>query len=230
MNCIIVEDEQLARNLVESYIGKIPGLKLIASCKNGNEALGILSKSEIDLIITDIQMPSMLGTDMLKSISNLPLVIFTTAYKDFAFEGFELDAVDYLLKPFSFEKFEKAVNKAKLYYDLKSANLQSAELKNSYLTIKADHKLYKVHYEDIKYIEGMREYVSFYTANGRITALMALKNLENNLPKHLFIRCHKSYIVNKNMVQALDGMNLVIGDKHIPVGQSYKDEVLKEVF
>lgn len=230
MNCIIVDDEQLARNLLESYLLKLNGINLVAVCKNGNEALEIIESKSVDLVITDIQMPGLLGTDLIKKIEKGPLVIFTTAYRDYAMEGFELDAVDYILKPFSFERFQKAIQKAQSYFELKGKQIPAADLKTTFLTIKADHKLYKVQYADIRYIEGMREYVSFYTSTGRITALMSLKYLENNLPKEMFVRCHKSYIVNKNMVEALDGHNLVVSGKQIPVGQMYKDDVLREVF
>jgi len=230
MNCIIVDDEQLARNLLENYLSKINSVQLIGVCKNGKEALEILNAKQVDLLITDIQMPEMLGTDMIKSLEKIPLVIFTTAYKDYALEGFELDAIDYLLKPFSFERFQKAIAKAQSYFELKGKQIAAADLKSNYLTIKADHKLYKVQYADIKYIEGMREYVSFYTATGRITALMSLKFLESNLPKDIFVRCHKSYIVNKNMVEAMEGHNLLIQTKQIPIGALYKEAVVAEIF
>ena len=229
MKCIIADDEQLARNLMETYVSKIPYLDLIACCKNGLEVNTILQGKEIDLLITDIQMPEILGTDLIKSLSNPPLVIFTTAYKDYAIEGFELNAVDYLLKPFAFERFLTAVNKAKAIHE-NGHKSQDILLKKDFMTIKADHKLYKVQYLDIKYIEGQREYVSFHTKSGRITALMSLKKLEDSLPSELFIRCHKSYIINKRMVEALEGNSLLIQEKSIPIGQSYKDKVVQEVF
>ncbi|MBI3134233.1 MAG: response regulator transcription factor [Bacteroidetes bacterium] len=230
MNCIIVEDEQPARILLEGYLAQMEHINLVAVCKNAAEALEQINSHSIDLIITDIQMPGMLGTDFIKSLDKIPLVIFSTAYKEYAMDGFELDAVDYLLKPFSFERFQKAILKAQSYFELKGKQVPSADLKTTYLTVKADHKLYKVQYTDIRYIEGMREYVSFYTATGRITALMSLKYLESNLPKEIFVRCHKSYIINKNMVEALDGSNLLVQGKQIPVGQMYKDDVMREVF
>lgn len=229
MKCIIADDEKLARNLVENYVSKIPYLELVASCKNGIEVNNLLQEQEIDLLITDIQMPEILGTDLVKSLSHPPLVIFTTAYKDYAIEGFELSAVDYLLKPFAFERFLTAVNKAKDIHDGQLEN-KDVSLKKDFLTIKADHKLYKVQYKDIRFIEGQREYVSFHTPTGRITALMSLKKLEESLPSELFIRCHKSYIINKTMVSALEGNSLAILDKSIPIGQSYKERVVQEVF
>lgn len=230
MKCIIIDDEKLARNLVEGYASKIPSLEVIAACKNGLEALERLKENSIDLIITDIQMPGLLGTELIKSLTHKPLVIFTTAYKEYAIEGFELEAVDYLLKPFSFERFLKAINKAETMLQPELTHQVSPNFKADYLTIKADHKLYKVQYSDIKYIEGMREYVSFHIPTGRITALLSLKSLEESLPKDLFIRCHKSYIINKKIVEALEGNNLIIGEKSIPIGQSYKENVIKEVF
>lgn len=228
MKCIIADDEKLARSLIESYVNKVPSLELVATCKNGVEAAEILQKEEIDLLITDIQMPELLGTDLVKSLTQPPMVIFTTAYEDYAVEGFELSAIDYLLKPFSFDRFLTAINKAKEQHDVKSS--REVNLKKDYMTIKADHKLYKVQYADITFIEGQREYVSFHVPSGRITALMSLKKLEESLPEALFIRCHKSYIINKTMVEALEGNSLAIAGKSIPIGQSYKEQVVKEVF
>ncbi len=230
MNCIVIDDEQLARNLVESYIAKIPSLTLRGSFKNGLEAKTVADSGEIDLIITDIQMPDLLGTDLIKSLKNAPMVIFTTAYQDYALEGFELQAIDYLLKPFSFERFSNAINKAQELHDLKADSSNNPLFKKNYLTVKADHRLYKIFYDDIKYIEGMREYVSFHIETGRITALMSLKSLEEKLPAPHFIRCHKSFIVNTRLVSALEGNSLILGAKTIPVGQSYKDQVIQKVF
>lgn len=228
IKCIVVDDEKLARSLVENYIEQIPNLELVASCKNGIEATKVLQDEEIDLIITDIQMPGLLGTELVKSLSYRPFVIFTTAYEEYAIEGFELEAIDYLLKPFPFERFLAAVNK--VFSRQETVSEDKLAMKSNYLTIKADHKLYKVQYDDISYIEGMREYVSFHVPNGRITALMSLKNLEESLPADRFIRCHKSYIINKDKVETLEGNALTIQGKLIPIGQSYKDKVIEEVF
>lgn len=229
IKCLIADDEKLARTLIEGYVEKVPFLELVASCKNGIEAAEILQDQEVDLLISDIQMPQLLGTDLVKTLPNPPMVIFTTAYEGYAVEGFELSAIDYLLKPFAFERFLTAVNKAKDHMDSHS-DQESVEMKKDYLTIKADHKLYKVQYTDIKFIEGQREYVSFHVPSGRITALMSLKHLENSLPQDMFVRCHKSYIVNKTMVEALEGNSLAIAGKSIPIGQSYKEKVVKDVF
>ncbi len=230
MKCIVIDDEQLARNLVESYVSKTPFLELVGCYKSGIEALAPIKEHDVDLIITDIQMPELLGTDLIKSLSKKPLVVFTTAYQDYAIEGFELEAVDYLLKPFAFDRFLKSMQKAKELFDLRNSKTNKPHFKAEYLTVKADHKLYKILYTDIKYIEGMREYVSFHISTGRITALMSLKSLEEKLPSEQFIRCHKSFIVNKNIVSALESGNLIIGEKSIPIGQSYKDRVIEEIF
>ena len=228
MKAIIVDDEKLARQLLESYVDQIPNLELVASCKDGIEANAAILEQDVDLVISDIQMPGLLGTELIKSLSSPPMVIFTTAYKDYAVEGFELEAIDYLIKPFPMERFLKAVNKA--FERLELLRGEKLEAKQSYLTIKADHKLYKVQYTDIRYIEGMREYVSFYVPSGRITALMSLKNLEEILPSDTFIRCHKSFIINKNLVETLEGSSLTIQGKSIPIGQSYKEKVVQDVF
>ena len=149
MKCIIIDDEQLARNLVERYVSTIQYLELVGSYKNGIDALNAINENPVDLIITDIQMPDLLGTDFVKSLAKKPLVIFTTAYQNYAVEGFELEAVDYLLKPFSIDRFIKAINKAKSLFDMRNDGASTAEFKNNYLTVKADHKLYKIHFNDI---------------------------------------------------------------------------------
>lgn len=230
MNCILIEDEKLARDLVENYVSKVSYLNLKGTFKSAIEALKFSDLGQIDLIITDIQMPDLLGTEFIKSLPHKGQVIFTTAYSKYAIEGFELEATDYLLKPFSFERFLTAINKAKTKFDTQSPSGETPKFKDKHLTIKADHKLYKVPYDDIQYIEGMREYVSFYIKEKRITALMSLKSLEEKLPHDTFVRCHKSFIVNKNLVSVMEGSNLIIGQKTIPIGQSYKNQVITEIF
>lgn len=231
MNCIIVDDEAPARQLLQGYTGKIPYLTIVGVYKNGKEALRQIEGQSIDLVITDIEMPDLMGTELVRALSPKTQVIFTTAYQEYALKGFELKAVDYLLKPFSFDRFLEAIKRAKEWYDLReTSGISQPHFKTDYLTVKADHKLYKVLYADIKYIEGMREYVSFHVREGRITALLSLKSLENSLPDSQFIRCHKSYIVNKNKVSALETGGLVIEEKVIPIGQSYRDRVVEEIF
>ncbi len=230
IKCLVVDDEQLARTLLENFIGKVPQLELLGKCKNAIEALDQLAHQTIDLIFLDIQMPDLTGVDMLKGIKKKPLVIFTTAYSEYAVEGFELDAIDYLLKPFSFDRFVQAVNKARDYLQLKEAAIQKLPAEDGFLVVNADHKLYKIPHADIEYIEGLREYVSIFTPEKRIIALLSLKSLEESLPSQHFLRVHKSYIVPIKKIKTMEGNQVEIGKKMIPIGRSYREEVLKVVF
>jgi len=235
IKCLIVDDEQLARNLLEGYVDKTPQLELVASLKNPVEAAAVIQREQIDLLFLDIQMPDLMGTDLLKSLPKKPATIFTTAYKDYALEGYELDVVDYLLKPIPFDRFLKAVNKAVNGIEqIRGGNTASPEAApdptSEYVSLKADHRIYKVRLADILYIEGLKEYVTYYTTEGKIIVLQSLKHLEVSLPSQKFMRVHKSYIINKDRVKSLYGNQLEIGEKKIPIGQSYKEQVLQSLF
>jgi len=237
ISCIIVDDEELARTLLENYINRLPYLKLVGKCSNPIEALVLLQNQSVDLIFLDIQMPEMIGTDFLKSLSHKPMVVLTTAYAEYALEGFELDVVDYLLKPFPFERFLKAVNKASDLSKLKSqggsASILSSEdsvTAKNYILIKSEHKVHRIAHSDIQYIQSMREYVAYYTPKGRILSLGSLKQLEVNLPQNQFLRIHKSYIISKEKVSTLEGNMVHIGEDKIPIGPRYRKEVLKLLF
>ena len=216
MKCIIVDDEYPARALLEDYVGRIPYLDLVATCKNTEEAKAYLRSHPVDLMFMDIQMPGEKGTTFLRSLENKPLAIMTTAYSDYALEGYELEVVDYLVKPISFERFMKATEKA--YSRFKS---NSALVEPSYIYLKADHKVHKVDVAEIIYIEGAREYVIFHLVSGKIMSLEALKNLEETLPEY-FIRIHKSFIVNRNKVTALHGGYVEVGEIRLPIGKAYR--------
>jgi len=226
LNCLVVDDEQLARELLGEYISKVPFLDLKGLVKNPIEVTEILEKEAIDIIFLDIQMPDLTGIELLKTMTHKPVVIFTTAYSEYAIEGYELDVLDYLVKPFSFERFLKAVNKALDIVKLKQ-NAGSPASDPEYISINADHKIYRVRIDEILYIEGLREYVSYYTPGKRIITLASLKNLEETLPDNKFIRIHKSYIVPIDKVIALEGNMLDIGVKKIPIGRSYREKVYK---
>lgn len=242
--CIVIDDEQLARALLESYIAKIPQLELIGQYKSPVEAMDMLQSGKANLMFLDIQMPDLTGVELLKSMDSLPLTIFTTAYAEYAIEGYSLGVVDYLLKPFSFGRFLQAANKGlqqlKLQQESHSANQhkpvpQQADYderpKKDYLVVKADHKLHKLQFQDILYVEGLREYVAYYREDDRIIALQSLKKLEELLPQNQFIRAHKSYIVAIGKVKSLDGNQLeMTNGKLIPIGKSYREEVLKQCF
>ncbi|MCB0631113.1 MAG: response regulator transcription factor [Lewinella sp.] len=232
IKCLIVDDEKLARTLLQNYIAKLPGLELAGSCKNPFEATAILQQEPIDLVFLDIQMPELTGIEFLKTLPARPLVIFTTAYQDYALEGYQLDIVDYLVKPFRFDRFLQAVNKAtrRLQAEtlLQQPTVQPATPKSferSFLLINSNHTTHKVFLDEISYIEGMKEYVSFHLPDRRIISLQSLKQLEEELPEEQFIRVHKSYIVAKKKVTALTGTTLYLGKEKIPVGSSYKAQV-----
>lgn len=236
IKCIIVDDEQPARDLLESYVEKFPGLELVAKCKSPLEAISIIQDKPIDLMFLDIQMPELKGTEMLQSIKSKPVVIFTTAYQEYALEGYELDVIDYMLKPISFDRFIKGVTKAVDQIRLIKQQAQPSQQypeenhEKEYITVKADHKIHKLNYDDIIYIEGLKEYVSFYTKDKKRIVYESLKNLEEILPAKLFMRIHKSYIVNTSKVTSLYGNQLEIKGKYLPIGQMYKSKVVERLF
>ncbi len=233
LQCLIVEDEELARDLLENFIQKIPYLELVGKCENPLSAMEILRNQTIDILFLDIQMPELTGVEMLKLIPQKPVVIFTTAYPSYALEGYQLNVTDYLLKPYSFDRFVQAVNKASEMVRLKKGNIESnqaAEIKD-YFLVNSDHKVIKIKYTDLVYVESMREYVAYHTkAQGRILSLMSLKKLEIDLPADRFLRIHKSYIVSTEQVTALEGNLVHIGDEKIPIGASYKEQVTGRIF
>ncbi|MFC2123776.1 LytR/AlgR family response regulator transcription factor [Bacteroidota bacterium] len=231
LKCLVVDDEQLARKLLSEYIDKVPFLDLIGECKNPLEAVGYLETEEIDLLFLDIQMPEITGIEFLKTMKHKPVVILTTAYSEYALEGYELDVTDYLVKPFSLERFLSAANKARDLIELKrKAEAGKVSYEDDYIMVHADHKIYRLKLNDIQYIEGLKEYISYFTANKRIIALESLKKLEEKLPSDKFLRIHKSYIVPIDKIKSVEGNQVEIGDKMIPIGRSYKDVVMKVLF
>ncbi len=234
IRCLIIDDEELARTLLENYTARLPYLEVVGSCKDPVEAIQLLQSQEADLLFLDIQMPGLTGVEFLRTLKTKPLVIFTTAYAEYALEGYALDVIDYLLKPFSFERFVKAVNKAADLLQLKAAKAQpSAEKQspeNDFLLVRSEHKIHRLKLEDILYIESMREYVAYYTPQGRILSLNSLKSLEEQLPSSQFIRIHKSYIVAIDKIETLEGNRVHIGKAKLPIGANYKEEVLNKVF
>ncbi|MBK6621021.1 MAG: response regulator transcription factor [Saprospirales bacterium] len=232
INTLIVDDEPLALDVLETYIEKIADLKLVKRCTNALEALEVLQKEPIDLIFLDIQMPQITGIDFLKSLADPPLVIFTTAYPNYALEGFELDALDYLLKPISFDRFLKAVNRGVDQIKLQRARLsqaQAPEEGEDYFFVKADKKLVKVNYADILYIEGLKDYVIIRLELSRVITLQTMKSLEDKLPQQKFKRIHRSFIVNIGKIHAIIGNMVEVIEKgqpkHLPIGKNYRDEL-----
>ncbi len=227
MNVIIVDDEPLAQEVLETFISKFPNLNLIAKCNNAVEAFETLNANDIDLMFLDIQMPQITGVEFLKTLPNPPKVIFTTAYTEYAVDGFELNAIDYLLKPISFERFAKAVNKAVEKNTTSNENNPTLGEKTNFIFVKSDKKLIKVRFSEIFYIEGLKDYVILHTPNGRIVTLQTMKSLEDRLPSDIFMRIHRSFIVNINKVDILEGNTVYIQKKSIPIGKNYKDALLE---
>lgn len=223
LKCIVIDDERLARQYIKNYISKIPELELLGDYNSPLKALDLIKSGQVDLMFIDIQMPDITGIEFVRSLDNPPKVIFTTAYQEYALEGFELSATDYLLKPFSFERFFQAANKA-----ISSLTVtQSIKLADDFITIRADRKYYKINFNDIRYIEGQKAYVTFHTDKKKITALASLKDLEQKLPSNLFLRIHKSYIASKQHIDELEGNMIKVNDKQLPIGNTYKNEILK---
>ena len=232
-NVIIVDDEYLARKLLQDYVSKVESLQLVATCSNAFEAMEALANNTVDIMLLDIQMPDLTGMELVKGLEKKPAVIFTTAYSEYAVDAFNLAVVDYLLKPFDFPRFFQAVRKAigNVQPKAEETTKQAADISksNDFITVKADYKLYKINYDDLLFIEGQHEYVTFHTTQRRITALFALKDLEEMLPKDRFIRVHKSYIVSFKHIQDLDKSDVTVAGNKVPVGASYRDELLSRL-
>ena len=241
-NVLIVDDEFLARKLLQGYVEKIPDLHLVGTAQNAAEAFALVKNQQVDILLLDIHMPDLNGIELARTLPNVPAFIFTTAYSEYALESYEVSAVDYLLKPIAFPRFEAAIEKA--ISKLKSlagnelkeeeaepepAAVQGTTANKTYLLVKADYRLYKVNFDDLLYIEGQHEYVSFYTREKRITALYSLKNLEEQLPADQFIRVHKSYIVSINEIQEIEPLSITVAGQKLPIGGSYRDALMKKL-
>lgn len=223
INCIIVDDEPLALGLVEGYVNKTPFLELKAKCLNAFEALKIITEEKIDLIFLDVQMPDMNGIELSRSLSPNTKIIFTTAFKDYAFEGFKVDAVDYLLKPFNYSEFLKAANKAVERIGIGEEKTKAVE-KDNFIFVKSDYKQIKINLDDILYIEGLKDYVKIWISSQPkpILTLMSLKTLEQELPEEQFMRVHRSFIVALNKISAIERSQIVVNNERITVAEQYK--------
>ena len=230
IRCIIVDDEPLAREVLVEFAGKVPFLETVSVCSSGYEALEVLKNETVDLIFLDIQMPDITGMQLYNSLSARPMVIFTTAYSDYAVEGFEVDAVDYLVKPFSFERFLKAVNKANDLTRLKEES-HSVKPENDapYIFIKDGNKTVKINLDDILYLEGMKDYVKIVLSGRSVLTLISMQKMLEKLPSARFIRIHRSYIVPLAKIDTVERNRVVIGDKWIPVGNMYKEDFFKRL-
>ena len=229
VSCIIVDDEPLAREVLEKYISECPMLDLKASCSSAYEALDILDRIPASVVFLDINMPELSGLSMIRSLDRPPEIVFTTAYPEYAVEGFELDAADYLVKPFSFERFLKAVNKATKRIEKQNTPEPGTAEQKKFLMIKADGKIYQVDYASIFYMEAMGDYVRIHSDSGMITTYETLKNMEEILPEEHFLRVHRSYIIALDRITFLEGNRLRLAESDIPVGQSYRKDLLNRM-
>ena len=234
INCVIIDDEPLAREGIAHYIGEIDFLHLIDSCENPVELIKLLDKHRVDLIFLDIQMPKLSGIDFLKMVQKPPMVIITTAFPGYAVEGFQLNVLDYLLKPITFERFFQSVNKAKDYRQLITKPTAYAEplppeKGADYFFVKCGSKYEKINFDDILYVEGMQNYITIYTQKDKYITLLNLKNLEQNLDPQSFIRVHKSYIVSINKIEGIDGNEIFIQSYRIPISRNYREQVIQQV-
>lgn len=228
-NCLIVDDEPLARDLMRSHIEKLENFEIVAECGDAMKALQELRNHKVDLMFMDIQMPQITGIEFLKTLKHPPKVIITTAFREYALDGFELDVVDYLLKPITFERFLKSINK---YYQIAQEEiLQSTpvytenHVEEAFIYVKENKKVVKVHLNEILYVEGLSEYVQIYTENKKIITKTSMSNMEDKLPGSGFIRIHKSYIVSIPKIEAFTAHSIEIPGKELPIGRSYKNAV-----
>ena len=233
LNCVIVDDEPLAREGLADYVKEIDFLQLAGVCINPVELGKLLGSQKIDLIFLDIQMPKMNGIDFLRILPNPPIIIITTAFSEYALEGFQLNVLDYLLKPITFDRFFKAVARARDYHLLTtkptSADPASLQRGEDFVFIKCSNKFEKIHFADILYIEALQNYVAIYTTRGKFLTLLYLKNIEQNLDNKAFIRVHKSYIVPIAKIDSIDGNEIRIGEHRIPVSRNYRELVIRQV-
>lgn len=227
INCLVVDDEPIARKGMLEHIKQIDFLNLIAECRSAIEATQWLQQKKIDVIFLDIQMPKLTGIDFVKNLQNPPLVIFTTAYPEYAIEGYELDILDYLLKPISFARFYKAAVKAYDYITLK--NKYDFASPEDFFFIKCNQKIEKIKVSDVLYIEGMSNYIIVHTRQKNYITYLTFKGIEEQLPSHLFIRTHKSFLVFINAIQTIDGTELKLENTTLPISKSYKDEVMNRI-
>lgn len=231
MRCLIVDDEHLARKLIATYLEKIPDTEVVGQAKNAMEAIQRLQAQPVDILFLDIQMPDLTGLELVKSLPKAPFVVFTTAYSEHAVAGFDLDAVDYLVKPVGFERFVQAVNKVRNRMHSSASTSPDSVVSNEkdHFFVKVDYKLVKVMYDQIRYIEGMREYVALHTPARRLIVYQSMKKLAEMLASRGFFRIHKSYIVSLDHIESVYGNTVQVAGKELPIGKSYKEAFMERL-
>ena len=228
IRCLIIDDEPLAQRVIERYSENIPYLEIVKKCNNAIEAIDVLHQQEIHLLFLDINMPRLSGMDFLKTLKNPPLVIITTAYAEYAIQGYELDVVDYLMKPFAFDRFLKAIQKAQELLKNKETthfeNRESERIEDTFIFVKSSKKTFKVNLSDILYIEALGDYVKIFTNDKMIVSYQSLKNIESLLPPKSFPRVHKSFIIALSRIDLIEGNQVKIKDRLIPIGTNFKTD------
>ncbi len=226
ISCIVVDDEPLARNLLTDYVNKVPILKLIKVCSDAMEAVETINSMPVELMFLDVQMPELSGISLLNILQKRPLVILTTAYSEYALQGYELDVVDYLLKPITMERFLKSIDKVSQrlihLHPNENQKEEQAELKRPFVFVKDGNKLVRLQWDDILYIEGLKDYVIIHTSQQKVVTLQRLKFLEVQLPKDEFLRVHNSYIISLKKIDSILKDQVQIGDVLIPIGDTYR--------
>ena len=226
INCLVVDDEPIAREGMKEYISQVDYLYLVAECKSGAEAAGLLYKNKIDLVFLDIQMPNLTGIEFVKALAGPPLIIFTTAYPQYAIEGFELDVMDYLLKPISFARFLKSIEKVQSYLKTKDNNVN---ITNEFFFIKCNGKIEKIFTADVIYIEALANYVIIHTQQKKYITYITFSGICRRLPDHLFMRIHKSYMVAVSAIKTIDGDEVITSTVRLPFSKSYKEKVMNKI-
>jgi DNA-binding LytR/AlgR family response regulator len=231
LKCIIIDDEPLARECIVNYVSEIDFLQLAGTGSNPVDLTQLLNKHPVDLIFLDIQMPIMNGIDFLKMTPNPPMVIITTAYPSYALEGFQLDVLDYLVKPITFARFFKAATKAKDYHRIVTDSLssKSANSSENYFFIKCDYKYERIYFDEILYIQALQNYITIVTTKGKYITLLSLKSVEQNLDTKSFIRVHKSYIVSVSKIESIENNEIIIQSFRVPISRNFRDELIGRV-
>jgi two-component system, LytTR family, response regulator len=230
MKCIAVDDEPLALALLQDNISQVPTLELVACCSTAMEALSVLNKQEVDLIFLDIQMPGLTGLQLLQSLSVRPMVILITAYEKYALEGFNLDVIDYLVKPVPFERFLKACNKAIDFYRLKKNTPSDSNVPMDYFFVNAEYGLVKIVFSEIRLIEGLKDYLKIHFGDSKpLVIRMSMKSIEEKLPTGKFFRIHKSYIIAISQITSIRRNSVFLGDQELPLSDLYKDDLMRKI-
>ena len=229
LECLIIDDEPLARKGLEEYVKEIQFLHWVGSCENALKAATCMNQRKVDLIYLDIHLPKLTGIDFLKTLKNPPLTILTTAYSDYALEGYTLDVIDYLVKPIPFGRFLKASQKALDFFQLKTNATTDHEQKPDYFFVRCDRKFEKVYFREVSYVEGLQNYIIIHVGDRKLITYMTMMGLENQLPKDQFLKVHKSFVISIRHVKAIEGDEIIIENSRIPISRTLREQVLNQI-